>query len=93
MLEKIPKSLLLKENMKKRNCIIFETAITYEYFIFQTNIEIFVGNGNEDFHGGYNSERPGARQVDFLGRKIQEGAEKLNVSISINVCMVVEIPT
>lgn len=75
--------------MKENELLILE-IVSCEYFIFQTNIEIFDGNGNEDFHGGYNLQRPGAQQIDFLGRKIQEGAEQLNVSL-YKVCPAVTL--
>ena len=38
------------------------------------------GNGNNGYHSGYNYPITGALQVDVRARKIQEAAERLNVS-------------
>ena len=47
---------------------------------FQANIDILEGNGNDEFHSGYNHPITGALQVDVKARKIQDAAERLNVS-------------
>ena len=41
------------------------------------------GNGNNGYHSGYNYPIRGALEVDVKARKIQEAAERLNVSTTI----------